>query len=116
MPSHAWNVFWIAIHSLMGVGSIQDRLFGAYDALKSLRGQKLPEFIATDFEHMFMELSDEGSKDTDVRRKVSHMSDPEALIYAEKILDMYDAIARTEKPLLEIPAGSDPAHPDESFE
>ncbi len=100
--SLAWERFYEAVRSLASWGTIQERLSNTYICyLGQLEKDELPPEVQGNFLDLCRSITDgkpfgDGSI---VREMVSRMSDEEAFEHAEKIIDIYDNIARHEGPL-----------------
>lgn len=95
----AWERFYLATLALVGPGPIKKRLVGAYlDNLGDLDPTELPEDLRRDFNELsailnrFSPITDE----TPVHATVRKMSDQEADQVAEKIVEIYSEVTRTE--------------------
>jgi hypothetical protein len=81
----------VAVESLVGVGDIRDRLFGAFLTIGVFKVEELPDDIQNDYRQTMEDLSwlpaegDEGK----VRATLNEMSDDEATALAERIFRMF---------------------------
>src|SRR5690349_11992273 len=95
---YAWEKFYVAVDTLAsGTGSIQERLADAYmSALIRLYPADLPKNLREDFEKLRVTMrrieptSDEGR----ITAAARAMSTDEAQQWAEKIVSMFNHIAR----------------------
>lgn len=100
--SLAWERFYEAVRSLGSWGTIQERLSNTYICyLGQLDKEELPVDIQSNFIDLQRSLTvDKPFGDGSVVKKtVAGMSDEEAFEQVEKIIDIYDYIARLEGPL-----------------
>lgn len=100
--SEAWERFYEAIRSLSSWGTIQQRLANTYlFYLVDVKRQELPEEIRKNFDDLCKALTGGGSFDdeTAVRNTASKLTNEEAFEYAERIIDMFDFIARRQGPM-----------------
>ena len=100
--SLAWEKFYEAVRSLASWGTIQERLSNTYICyLGQLDKEELPPEVQKNFLDLCQSIT-AGKPFGDgcvVRETVSGMSNEEAFEHAEKIIDIYDNIARKEGPL-----------------
>jgi hypothetical protein len=90
--TYAWEKFHLAMHSLAGPGSIQERLADAYSLhLSHIDPDELPEEIQGIFKQMRHDLA---SGRGGVEAAVGRLSEEETLKYVEIILSMHDTVAR----------------------
>jgi hypothetical protein len=100
--SQAWEKFYEAVRSLASWGTIQERLANTYICyLAELESDNLPEEIKNDFDDFRNKLTDNKplGEENAVEIKIKNMSDQEAFEFTERIIDMYEYIARREGPL-----------------
>ena len=97
---YVWEKLYTAVNILAtGQGSIQERLGSAYgDSLIRLRGieDQIPNEMRTDFEELEKALTREEAKGNEGRiaATMSTMESDEAARHAEKILHMFDTVAK----------------------
>ncbi len=97
--TYAWENFHMAIRSLAGLGTIQERLASAYNLhLIHVAPEELPPEVRELFKQVQEELTKAKAVEnvTSVEATVSKMSDEVALDYVDKIITMIDAVARQE--------------------
>jgi len=95
--SYAWEQFYSAVRGLAMWNPIQERLCGAYVFhLIHVKVEDLPENIRDDFRKLQAELT--SGKPTGVEGTVAAfcngLTDEQAASYADRIIDMYDTVAR----------------------
>lgn len=95
---YTWEKFYVAVETLVGQGSIQDRLCGAYSsALMRLEPKDLPKDLRADFIELERKLTsveptgDEGS----IAASTKAMSADDAEKLAKQIVSMFNDIARS---------------------
>jgi len=100
--SLAWEKFYEAVRSLASKGSLQERLANTYICyLGQLEKDDVPVEVRENFFdlHKSITTGKEFGDGSIVRQTVEKMSDEEAFEHIEKIIDIYDNIARREGPL-----------------
>jgi len=100
--SEVWERFYEAVRSLSSWGTIQQRLANTYlFYLIDVKKEQLPEEIRENFADLCRAFTGGGSSDDEktVRGSVDKLTREEAFEYAERIIDMYDFIARRQGPL-----------------
>jgi hypothetical protein len=100
--SLAWERFYEAVRSLASWGTIQERLSNTYICyLGQLDIDELSPDVRENFQDLCLSITagKPFGDGTIVRETVSGMTDEEAFEHAEKIIDIYDNIARKEGPL-----------------
>jgi HEPN domain-containing protein len=98
----AWERFYEAVRSLASWGSIQERLANTYIYyLGQMENEEIPEEVRENFLDLRRSITAgrEFGDGSIVRETVGKMSKEEAFEHAEKIIDIYDNIARQEGPM-----------------
>ncbi len=88
----SWENWSKAIHTLVGMGTIQERLISAYvHNLIHVQTENLQEKVRKGFDELSKDLTEIGpdSGEGSVEATVNEMYDEEAYEYSYKILDMY---------------------------
>jgi hypothetical protein len=98
--SYVWEKFFGATMSLIGDGSLKQRLEYAAQSIIHLKNQDIPEDVKEDVLSLIEDLTS-GNPDGDegrIHATIKRMSDEEARGTAKRILGVYDNIARHRKP------------------
>ncbi len=88
----SWENWSKAIHTLVGMGTIQERLISAYvHNLIHIKTEDLPEKVRERIDELSKDLTrvEPDAGEGSVEATVNKMSDEEACEYSYKILDMY---------------------------
>lgn len=97
-PTHTtWERLYRAVSDLAaGTESVQDRLCSACLALSPLKVEEFPEELQADFEALMREMSEREPSGNEGRFKATanFLSNEIAEQMAQKIVDMYDTVAR----------------------
>jgi len=98
--SYAWEKLHMAIHSLAGTGTQQDRLVGAGMNLCRLEGKDFPEDLRDDFldiKHRMNCVSAQGDEGTLVATARA-LDELERSSLVKDIISLHDAITRRQEP------------------
>lgn len=87
-PNYTWERLFKAVFNLVSSGTIQCRLYYAYDSLNTLRVEDFPEKLQEDFQKI--KINNRGI----IKEDIENMSEEEANEIAEKILSLYDKVSR----------------------
>jgi hypothetical protein len=91
--SYAWEQFHMALRTLAGIGTVQERLASAFNLhLLHIDPAELPEEIRVLFARVRQEIAPAGTAD----EGAAALSDDEALDKVDAIITMLDALARAE--------------------
>jgi hypothetical protein len=104
--SYRKEIFDLAIHTLAGIGTIQERLVqAATDHLLLLKPEEIPSAAQTQFKDFIRALTKEKlhllGPEGSIKETVNLMDDQEAHHYVEEIFKLYDFILCDEDKLCE---------------
>lgn len=98
--SYVWEKFFGATMSLVGEGSLKQRLEYAANSILHLKNHAIPKDVEEDVLSLIADLTS-GNQDGDegrIHATIKRMTDEEARGTAKRILGIYDNIARHRKP------------------